>query len=118
MYYLGALKNNVRETEIETETRERGGKGREGRRAYKCVHVCDTERMGCGDDALIIPMLLISNAMPACCNQDSFFFCMTIVKFSCGKSMFRFTIEETKYYVYCTCLKVKKNSYFGTRKLK
>lgn len=45
MCYLGALKNTVRETEIEIEIRERGRKGREGMHAYVCVHVCVTERM-------------------------------------------------------------------------
>lgn len=79
--------------------------GKEGERGHACICVCacvcDRENEWRVGMILITPML-ISNAMPACCNQDSFFFCMTIVKFSCGKSMFRFTIEGMKYYVYCT----------------
>ena len=61
MYYLGALKKIT----------------------CVCVCVCVYE-WGMGDP-LTTAMQVISNATPACCNQDSFFFCVIILKFSSGK---------------------------------
>lgn len=72
MYYLGALKEMMH--------------------ARECVCVYEQGM----EDPLTTLMQLISNAIPARCNQDGFLFCRTILKFLSGKSRFRFTMEGVK----------------------
>ena len=61
-----------------------------------CVCVCMCVYEQGMENPLTTPMQLISNATPACCNQDGFFFCRTVLEFSSGKSRFRFTMEGVK----------------------